>query len=451
MLSWKDETKSQIRLALPVVVIQLGLMTMGVVDTVMMGYVSHVQFAAVGLGDAMGFLLLCFGMGTVVGFDAVFSQAFGARDEDAFGVGLRRSIVFALLISVPIGAGIYYFPPLLPWLDQPASVVPIASDYMRTIAFSAPGFLVFIALRHALQARTLLRPIVWTIVIANVINLVLDYALIFGHFGLPRLEAHGSALATTASRWLLAVILLVVAWSELKPYLTHWGERAFALRPILRMAWLGAPVGLQFIGEMGAFTLVGLWAGTLGDLTLAGHQVALKLASITFMVPLGISIAASVRVGHAIGRGDQAGVRRSVRVSLALGAGTMAVFGGAFIAFPGPLAWLMNKDLEVIAIAAALLPLAGAFQVFDGLQVVSVGILRGTADTLVPGVLQSLGFWAIGVPASWYLAFERGLGAEGLWWGLLIGLGSVAGIQVLRVFQRTSREQVRFQVEERQA
>lgn len=447
MGTWQTELKEQLRLAAPVVLIQVGLMTMGIVDTVMMGRVSATQFAAVGLGDAMAFMVFAFGMGTIVGFDAIFSQAFGAKDEDAFGVGVRRAVVFSLLISVPLIGAIWAFPPILTLLGQPDSIVPIASSYMRIVAFGTPGFLLFVAVRHALQARELLAPIVWTIVLANLLNVVLDWALIFGHLGLPRLEAVGSAWATTICRVIMSIGLVIMSWKHLRPYLTNWGERAFELRPLLRMAKLGAPVGFQFVGEMGAFTLVGLWAGWMGDLTLAGHQVSLKLASLTFMVPLGISIAASVRVGHAIGRNDQKGMRSAMKVSLGLGAAVMAVFGVVLVIFPVQLSTLFIEDPEVVAIAAVLIPVAGFFQIFDGVQVVAVGILRGVADTLIPGILQTVGFWVIGVPASYYLAFTREMGPVGLWWGLVIGLAAVSVIQVTRVFQQARRSQQRFEVE----
>lgn len=454
MGTWKSETKAQLKLAAPVVVIQVGLMLMGIVDTIFMGFLSPTQFAGVGLGDAMSFAVIAFGMGTIVGFDAIFSQAVGAEDEDAFGVGLRRAFVFSLLISIPLMVVVYCFPPVLTWLEQPEDVIPIASDYMRVVFFGTPGFMVFVAVRHALQAKELLRPIVATILFANVVNAGLDYCLIFGEFGFPRLEAVGSAWATAFSRILIAVTLVCVSWRHLSPYLTDWGGRAFELKPLARMGVLGAPVGLQFILEMGAFSLAGIWAGMVAreqgsDAVLAGHQVSLKLASMTFMVPLGISIAASVRCGHAVGRGDQEGVRRSVKVALAMGTGMMALFGLAFMWAPGYFSSLLNKDAAVLAVAVTLVPIAGIFQIFDGVQVVSNGILRGLADTFVPSVLQLIGFWGIGVPASYYLCFELEMGAPGLWWGLVCGLAAVSVILAGRVVQQMRQDQERYLVDDR--
>jgi MATE family multidrug resistance protein len=200
-----------------------------------------------------------------------------------------------------------------------------------------------------------------------------------------------------------------------------------------RMFRLGFPVGLQFLAEAGAFGFVTVMSGWLGTATLAGHEIALTLASMTFMVPMGVSAAAAVMVGHAVGRGDMAASRRDAVAALACGVGFMAVMAVVFALIPGLLAGAFTRDAEAFAIAATLIPIAAVFQVFDGTQVISASVLRGAGDTRVPMLLHTLSFWAVGIPLGAVLAFAAGWGAAGLWWGLTAGLAAAAVLQLARV------------------
>ncbi len=244
--------------------------------------------------------------------------------------------------------------------------------------------------------------------------------------------SRASAWATSVSRWFLALALLVLAWGDLRPCLAPQPgvlrREAFG-----RMLRLGLPVGGQFLVEVGAFAAASILMGSMGAVVLAGHQVALNLSSLSFMVPLGISMASSVRVGHAVGRADLPGMRLAAKVSLFVGGGVMSFFGALFLLAPGPLARLFTDLEDVLVVAAGLIPLAGIFQVFDGIQVVAIGVLRGTADTRVPMWIQTLGLWGVGIPAAAFFAFGLDHGPAGLWWGLVLGLAAVAVIQVLRV------------------
>ena len=318
--------------------------------------------------------------------------------------------------------------------------------YSKVLVGSVPAFLLFVALRQGLQAMHFMRPLVIVIVLSNLLNIVLDWALIMGHLGSPPLGALGSAIATLISRWSMVVLLLLIGWPILRRHLSTLDPLSFAVRPIWRMVRIGAPVGGQFMIEIGAFGTVALMMGTLGEVELSGHNVALKLASFSFMVPLGISMAGAVRVGNAIGRGDPAGVRRAAGVALAGGAGVMLVFAAAFLIAPWSLSRIFTDIDEVLTIAAVLVPLAGFFQVFDGTQVVAMGVLRGSADTRTPMLIHLAGFWLGGVPIAWLLAFRFDLGPEGLWWGLVVALAAVAVTQVLRVRVRFARtiERVRL-------
>jgi MATE family multidrug resistance protein len=213
------------------------------------------------------------------------------------------------------------------------------------------------------------------------------------------------------------------------------------------MLALGAPIGAQMTLESGVFSTVGLLMGALGVVPVAAHQVALNLASLTFMVPLGVSSAASVIVGHAVGRGDAGGVRRSTLAALGVGASFMLLMAVPLIGVPEFLAALYTPDRQVIGLAVLLLPIAGVFQVFDGLQVVAIGLLRGLGDTRVPMLANIIGFWAIGFPVSLVLAFPLGLGAVGLWWGLVVGLIIVALFLIVRVRQRERQDLARILID----
>ena len=468
MSTWRHEVRAQWKLALPVITIQVGLMLMGVVDTLMMGRVSDVEMAAVAIGNTWHFGMLCFGLGCLQALDPIVSQAFGARDREAISRAMQRGLFLGLVLCLPVSGLILLARPALELFDQPAEIVPLASDYCRVSVWGVPAFLGFVALRQSLQAQHVMRPLVLSIVLANLFNAGLDWVLIHGSLGFPALGAVGCSWATVVSRWAQVGGLLLFAWPLLVPHLHPPRPRAFHPRPLLRMFGLGAPIGLQFMLEIGAFSIVALLMGKVGtelglesavaDLTdhpgsamIAGHMVALNLGALAFMVPLGMSMAASVRVGNEIGRGDPEAVRLAAKVALAGGLVFMSLTSALFLTQPELLARVYAPEAAgAIAVAATLIPLAGVFQISDGLQVVSGGILRGTGDTRVPALVHGVGFWLLGIPFGWWMAFDRRLGPEGLWWGLVAGLSVVALVLVLRVRSRLRGviERVRIDDEE---
>ncbi len=434
-------------LAVPVVVVQVGLMAMGVVDTAVVGRVSGQDLAAVALGHLYVIAASAFGFGVLLALDPLVAQAVGAGDETGITRALQRGLILAALLAVPGAAVLIPGEQVFSVLHQPPEVIPIAAGYAR---ISAPGlfpFFVFVVLRQTLQAVERMRPIVLTIVTANLANLGLDLVLVFGLAGMPRLGALGSAWATLACRWLMAVGLLVLARRDLGPHLERLDRAALRLKPLLATVRLGAPIGGQLQLEMAAFAAVALFMGAFGTIEVAAHQVALTLASLTFMVPLGISGAAAVRVGNAVGAGDVVRARGAAAAALLTGAAFMVVTGAGFLLLPGLLAAIFTDVVEVRELAGRLIPVAGFFQVFDGLQVVAIGVLRGTGDTRTPMVVGILGFWLIGIPVSLALAYPLGLGPVGLWWGLVAGLGSVAILLLMRVRHRFGGEIERVVVE----
>lgn len=445
---FRAELLAMVRLAVPIVVVQLGQMLMGVVDTVMVGRVSAEAIAAIALGNLYFFGASIFGLGVLMALDPVVAQAIGAQDATAAARGLQRGLVLAVALSILATALLLPARPVLGLLQQPEAVADVAAGYARIAIVGILPFYAHTALRQTLQAMRRLAPIVATMLAANVINVALNYALIFGQFGFPALGALGAAWATAVSRWLLLASLWLAAWPLLRTYLRPFRREALAAAPLWRMVAIGAPIGLQYELEYGVFAVVGVMMGWLGTIELAGHQVALSLASFTFMVPLGVSAAAAVLVGHAVGRGDPPEARRAAAAALVCGVGFMTASAIVMLGAPGALARLYTNDLAVAALAASLIPIAGVFQVFDGIQVVSIGILRGTGDTRTPMLVNVLGFWLVGLPVSATLGFRTAWGPRGLWWGLTVGLILVALVLLWRVRRRLTGRVARIAIDQ---
>jgi MATE family multidrug resistance protein len=447
LLPRREDLRAMLGLATPVVLIQVGMMLMGVVDTIMVGHVSAVALAAVALGNLYFFGLGVFGMGTLMVLDPVVAQAVGARDAPAIARGVQRGVLVALMLAVPATLLLLPAEPFMTMARQPAEVVPHAAAYAVRLAPGVLPFFLFIVLRQSLQSMHLTRPIMITIVVANLANAGLNWVLIFGHLGAPRLGVVGSAWATTSSRWILVLLLLGLTWRTLKPHLLPIRPEIWQWAPLGRMLRLGIPIGCQYTLEFGAFAFVALMMGWLGTRAMAGHQVAINLASLTFMVPLGVADAASILVGHAVGREDLPGTRGAARAALLCGMGFMSCTAIVFLSLPGPLARLYTTELSVLAVAAGLIPLAGVFQVFDGTQVVAGGILRGLGETKVAMLVNLLGYWFFGLPISYLLGFVLGLGPAGLWYGLVLGLAATATILLVRVRMALARERRRVLID----
>jgi multidrug resistance protein, MATE family len=440
-----------LRLALPIVIVQVGLMAMGVVDSIMVGRISAAALAGVALGNVYFYACAVFGMGTLLALDPIVAQAVGARDEAAVTRALQRGLILSAVLTVPISLLLLTVRPALVLLGQPADVVPIASGYVwREIPGVLP-FLAFTVLRQTLQALGRMRAIVIAIVLANLLNVALNWALIYGHWGAPALGALGSAWSTTISRFGMTAGLGVLAWRGLRPHLAPLHPETLATAPLGRMLALGAPIGAQMQLEFGVFGAIGLLMGRLGTVPVAAHQIALNLASLTFMVPLGVSAAGAVLVGRAVGRGDAAEAGRATRAALAFGVGFMGLTALLFLIVPAPLARVYSADGAVIALAAALLPIAGVFQMFDGIQVVSIGALRGLGDTRTPFGMNLVGFWLIGLPVSLLLGFRTPLGPRGLWWGLVVGLVAVAIGLLVRLRARLRQAVARVRIDDSEA
>ncbi len=441
------DIRSLLSLAAPLATVQVGLMFMGVVDTAMVGRLSAEALAATGAANIWFFMVTTIGMGCIAALAPVIAQAYGARDDIGVTRGVQRGFVIAILVTIVATLAYLAIEPVLRFTGQAEAIVPLAGRYMW---WTVPGifpYFGFMVVREMLQAQGILRPLLVSIVAANLLNALVNWALIFGHFGFPALGVTGAAIATTISRWAMLLGLALLVRRHLVPRVRPWRAESWHWLPLRRMLVIGLPIGFQILFEYGVFGGVGLLMGRISAQALAGHQIALNMAAVTFMVPLGIGSAAAVVVGRAIGAGRPDDARRGAVAALIIGVSFMALTALVFVTFPAPLARLYTADAAVVAISVTLLPLAGLFQVFDGTQAVALGALRGAGDTRIPVLINLFGYYLIGLPISLWLGFRQGWGPPGLWWGLVVGLMVVAIILVIRVRVRLGRALIRVVID----
>ncbi|HSK08127.1 MAG TPA: MATE family efflux transporter [Vicinamibacterales bacterium] len=429
-----------VALAGPVALAEVGWVSMGIVDTIFVGPLGPAAIGAVGVGSILFQAVAIFGMGLLLGLDTLVSQACGARRLDECHRWLVQGLVLSLFVA-PLLTGLALVGiALLPAWGLTGDVLRLLVPYLRVVVWSLLPLLFYAAFRRYLQALAIVKPVTVALISANVINAIGDWALVYGHLGLPALGTTGSGVATLVSRVYLAAFLAgAVLYYDRRHHVSLFGVSWLPSRKrMMRLVRLGLPAATQVTLELGVFAAASALAGRLDAVSLAAHQVALNLASLSFMVPLGIASAGAVRVGHAVGRLDAAGARAAGWMAVALGVGFMATASAAFILVPGPLFRAFTSDTAVIALGARLLLVAGMFQMFDGLQGVATGVLRGLGDTRTPMVSNLVGHWLVGLPLGYLLTFVWGWGVIGLWLGLSTGLISIAMVLLL-TWQRRIR------------
>jgi len=408
---------------------QVGSHLMVAVDTAMIGHASSKALTASGIASVWltGTSMLAYGV--LHGMDPIVTQAHGAGDDERAHLALRRGVVVALLVGVLLALVWGVTGPALRVLGgQDPEIAAMAHRYALAQLPTVPFGMLFIALRQYLQGRGVLRPMVWAAVWGNLFNAAANGLLIYGGLGIPALGLTGAGIATGLTR--LVMFLLVLGHAHGHPLMPdRWWprtRRAFEAGPLWQLIRIGVPVGVQMGLEVWAFGLSTLMAGWLGVTAGAAHMVALNLASLSFMVPLGVSMAATTRVGNLLGAGEPARAQRAAWTAMATGATCMAVSGLTFLLARTTIPRIYSSDPEVLAAAAAILPIAAAFQVVDGIQVTGAGVLRGMGNTRPAALFNLLGYWILGLPLGWWLAFEGGHGLAGVWWGLALGLLVVA-------------------------
>lgn len=423
-------------MALPIVLINVGVQLMGVTDALMVGRLGGAAIAAVALGNFYFWNASVFGIGLLFALDPVVSQAVGANDHDAMARGVQRGVILAIIVSIIVSLMLLPGESMLGALRQPEDVVPATAEYARRRVLGVIPFFLFTVWRQTLQAMGPVKPILWAALIGNVVNIIANWFLIFGNMGAPKLGVNGSGYATALAMWTMMLSLLFIGWKHLKTALVPWRRESIAWAPIQRLLLIGIPIGVQWFFESFAFGLTALFMGWMGTTSLAGHEIALNMASLTYMIPLGFSGAAAAVVGRAVGRGDIAAAKRDAVAAILCSVSVMCVTAMAFLFASEWLARRYTDEIATLNVAVSLIPLAGAFQLFDGAQAVTGGVLRGTGDTRVPAVLHLLAFWGVGVPLGAYLGFYTSLREQGFWWGLVAGLGAAATLQGLRLIYR---------------
>ncbi len=424
-------------LAAPVVMAELGWVTMGIVDTMMVGPLGADAIGAVGLASMVFIALAVFAMGLLLGLDPLVAQAFGARRLGECHRCLIDGVWLCVLITVPMMGALFAVCGSLSAWGLPEAVLLLTRPYLIVLTFSLPPLLLYSAFRRYLQAIGIVRPVMVMLIVANGVNAAANWLLIHGHFGLPALGVRGSAVATLIARIFMAGwLFLVIARREAHtvPRLSETPMRLDIARQ-RRLFALGLPAAGQMVLEVGVFAAATALAGRVSAGALAAHQIALNMAAFTFMVPFGLASAAAVRVGHAVGRRDPRGVASAGWTAIALGVGFMSAAALVFLLMPRPLIRAFTDDADVVRTGVALLFVAAVFQLFDALQGVTTGVLRGLADTRTPMLWNLAGHWFIGLPLGYVLCFSAGLGVVGLWWGLSAGL-MVCGIALLAAWIR---------------
>jgi MATE family multidrug resistance protein len=430
-----------LKLAGPVILAEIGWMVMGIVDTMMVGPLGPAAIGAAGLGSGVFTAIAIFGMGLMLGLDAYVSRAYGAGDETECRHWLHSGVWLAAAMGPPImGLTWIVYASLDAWGLHPEIRV-LVGPYLRGLSFGALPLLFYAAFRRYLQGMHVVRPVMFALVTANVINAIANWILIYGHLGVPALGVEGSAWATTIARTWMAAFLLVAIYREHRRRVDRQPRVPWSLDVgrIRRLIALGFPAASQVTLEVGVFAAATALAGKLDPVSSGSHQIALNIAALAFMVPLGLSSASAVRVGHAVGARDLSRAVLAGWVALVTGGAIMMVIGLALFLWPAALISVFTTDSRVIDIGVRLLAIAAAFQLFDGTQAVVTGVLRGIGETRTPMIFNVIGHWLFGLPVGYALCYWYGWGVLGLWIGLSVGLIFTALVLTGVWWNRTAR------------
>ena len=426
--------KPSFQLAYPVMLSQLGHVMMGVTDSIMVGHVGAESLAAASLANVIFNVLLLFGIGVSYAMTPIIASAQGEHNDKNITETLKHGLMINFTNSVMLVGIVIIAKNLLYHIDQPEEVVALAIPYLSITTFSLIPALLFQTFRQFSEALSHTRiPMIVTI-ISNLLNLLLCYILIYGHMGFPAMGLMGAGWATLISRIFMAAAMAgVIFYSTLfKNYRAGFAIGNYSGKLLSKMLHIGLPAGVQFIFEAAAFDFSAIMMGWLGAKTLAAHQIALNLATISYMTTSGLAAAATIRVSNERGKKDIEKLRTVAYTLLLMAMAFMTVWAFIFIAGRNILPLLYVDDVEVIAIAAPLIIIAGFFQLSDGAQVVCAGALRGLQDVRIPSLFIFVAYWIIGLPLGYWLGFKMNFGANGIWMGLLIGLTLTASAMFIR-------------------
>ncbi|MDQ6799893.1 MAG: MATE family efflux transporter [Acidobacteriota bacterium] len=438
MSELKIELRRLFALALPLALAEAGTQVMGVVDMAVVGRLGGLELAAAGLANAVFFGVSVFGLGLMLGFDPLISQSVGAGDATSARRVMWQGIWLAILASIALTIVQLGGPLALHAIGVQPDIIGPATVFLYIRLIGLTPWLIFFVIRAYLQAHHVTRPLVTSMIIANVLNLIIDIVLVFGYGPIPALGVAGAAISTVSCQFLqMAMVAAAVRRIPSGAVI----ERRWNPIDIRRALRVGLPTALQVTAEVGIFALVALLAGRMGTVDLAAHQLVITLASFTFTIALGVATAGSVRVGLAVGARDARATRIAGQAAFVGAAVVMSIGAVLFISIPSLLARLITNQPAVVAAAIPLFFVAGLFQLSDGLQAAGIGALRGAADTRFAFFSNLVGYWIVGFPLSLLLGFHLKMGVVGLWWGFVAGLTTVAVLVFLR-FQKLSSKEI---------
>ena len=422
------EVKTVLALAVPVAIAELGWVSMNVVDTIMVGRLGPAAIGAIAVGGSSFYTFAVFGLGLLLGLDTLVSQSWGAGDRDDCYRSVAQGTYVALFLTPLLMALFSLMPHAFTFFGIQSEVAVQAGAFIRTLSLSTLPLLLYGAFRRYLQGVGHVRPVMVVLISANLINWLFNWLLITGRWGFPALGVTGSAVSTCLARVYMAGCLgLLIVFLERRSLdrLRHSFRRPDGPR-LKRLLKIGFPAATQILLEIGAFGSAAVLAGRLALVALAAHQIAINAASVSFMIPLGIASAAAVAVGQAVGQRDIHLARK--RGFIAIGIASVFALGAAalFLLEPTAILRLYTRNEGVLETGITLLALAGSFQLFDGVQVVATGALRGLGETRIPMLVNLAGYWFLGLPVGAFLCFQRHYGVFGLWIGLTLALCAIA-------------------------
>ncbi|MEO0509246.1 MAG: MATE family efflux transporter [Verrucomicrobiota bacterium] len=437
---WK-ENKVTLKLAFPIITGQVSQMLMGLIDTLMIGHIGTTELAAAAMTNVLFNFPFVLGIGLFIAVSVMVSHAHGADNDEEAGEAFRNGYLMALVLGVVLAAGLLGTLPFLDLLHQPEDVVAAIPDYLIWMALSLIPSIPMFTIKNFAEAKNRPWTVLWIMMGGVALNIVLNYLLIFGKFGLPELGLAGAGIATFLAR--------LSTWWALWTYQKKSRALASArpkrwLKPLdqkicLQTAKIALPATGQLTMEFGSFAAAAILIGQFGSVSLAAHQITLSCAAFTFMIPLGLALAVTIRVGHTVGAGENERCNRIVIGAHITAFCMMGLTAAAFLLAGEPIAGMFSQDSEVIAVTASLFVYAAAFQIFDGAQVISMGALRGLKDVNIPTAIIFVSFWIIGIPLGAALAFSSDMEARGLWIGLAMGLAVASVVLGIRLKQKLSK------------
>jgi MATE family multidrug resistance protein len=426
--------KTTFLLAYPVMLSQLGQIMVGVSDSVMVGQLGTAPLAGVSLGNSIFVLFLTFGIGISYGITPLVAKADGEKNPRTIIDILKHGFLVNCSTGCFLFLSLYFTAFLFPYLNQPAEVIVLAKPYFIVISFSIIPFMIFQVFRQFSEGLSLTRQAMMITISGNILNIILNYLFIFGKLGIPAYGMLGAGIATLIARtyMALAMIVFVLYGKYFTQYWAYFNKRGLDMRLVRNILNIGLPSGLQFIFEVGAFSLAAIMIGWLGASSLAAHQIAINLAAITYMMATGLAAATTIRVGNQLGKRDFRSMREVGFTGFIMSGTFMSINALILIIGRYYFPTLYIHEAEVIGIASDLLLIAALFQLSDGIQVVGLGALRGMADVRIPTLVTLIAYWVLALPVGYFLGFTFNLGASGIWIGLLTGLTITAVVLLYR-------------------